>query len=225
MAGRRPLTAIEERKLLKVTRRLSPRDRAFITAQWLMGFRLSETLRLRIGDIFRDGEIVDKVGIAPRNMKGGFGRTRWVPVLPELHRTLESYLGWLRRRIILHPDLPLFDSRVARADGTPKAIGRERARLIIKQVFAKAGIFDDGRLGSHSYRKTWAKHVYKNSGNCILTVKAALNHSSVEVSQAYLSVEEEEVVRAIRGCDFTRKPRTSATTAPAKVEGFSVVAA
>lgn len=152
MAGRRPLTSLEERKLLKVTRRLSPRDRAFITAQWLMGYRLSETLRLRIGDIYRDGEIVDKVGIAPRNMKGGFGKTRWVPVLPELHRALESYLGWLRRRIILHPDLPLFDSRVARADGTPKAIGRERARLIIKQVFARAGIFDDGRLGSHCYR-------------------------------------------------------------------------
>ena len=74
MAGRRPLTAIEERKLLKVTRRLSPRDRAFITCEWLLGYRLSE-------------------------------------------------------------------------------------------------------------RKSWAMHVYKNSGICILTVKAALDHSSVEVSQ------------------------------------------
>lgn len=56
-------------------------------------------------------------------------------------------------------------------------------------------------------------------------MKAALNHISVEVSQAYLSVEEEDVVRAIRGCDFTRKPCTIPAKAPVNVEGFSVAAA
>ncbi|MDI1248752.1 MAG: tyrosine-type recombinase/integrase [Lacunisphaera sp.] len=210
MAGRRPLTPIEERLLLKITRRLRPRDRALVTAQWLTGFRISEILSLRVGGVLRNGTLVEKIGIAPRNMKGGYGRTRWVPVLPELQRALESYLGWLRRRVILHPDQPLFISRVGRADGSAKPIGRERARLIIQRAFASAGILDDGRLGTHSLRKTWAKHVYKNSGNCLMTLKAALNHSDVAVTQAYLSVEEDDVMKAIRGCDFTRKPRVRA---------------
>lgn len=122
---------------MKVTRRLCPRDRALVTAQWLTGFRISEILSLKLGGIMRNGVLVEKIGIAPRNMKGGYGKTRWVPVLPELHRALESYLGWLRRRIILDPDLPLFDSRVSRSDGSAKAIGRERARLIIKRAFAR----------------------------------------------------------------------------------------
>ncbi|HTL67250.1 MAG TPA: tyrosine-type recombinase/integrase [Lacunisphaera sp.] len=225
MAGRRPLTAIEERQLLKVVRRLPPRDRALVTAQWLTGFRISEILSLKLGDIMRGGVLVEKIGIAPRNMKGGYGRTRWVPVLPELQRALESYLGWLRRRIILDSDLPLFDSRVSQADGSAKAIGRERARLIIKRAFASAGILDDGRLGTHSLRKTWAKHVYRNSGNDLMILKAALNHSDVAVTQAYLSVEEEDVVRAIRGCDFTRKPRSKATTTPGTSEALTIVAA
>lgn len=209
MAGRRPLNKMEERQFLKVTRKLPPRDRALCTAQWLTGFRISEVLSLKISSIVRNGELVGKIGIAPRNMKGGYGRTRWVPVLPELQRALERYLGWLRRRVDLDPDLPLFLSRVSKSDGQPKAIGRERARLIVQRTFARAGILDDGRLGTHSLRKTWAKHVYRNSGNDLMILKAALNHSCVSVSQAYLAVDEDEVAAAILGCDFTRKPRAT----------------
>lgn len=68
-------------------------------------------------------------------------------------------------------------------------------------------------------------HVYKNSGNCILTCKAALNHSSVEVTQAYLSVEEEDVVRAIRGCDFTRRTRVKLAAISNKSELPAIAAA
>lgn len=176
LAGRRPLNSTEERQLLKVARRLVPRDRALVTAQWLTGFRISEVLSLKIGSVLRNGVLVEKIGIASRNMKGGYGKTRWVPVLPELQRALESYLGWLGRRIILDPNLPLFMSRVSGEEGHAKAIARERARLIIKGAFANAGILDDGRLGTDSLRKTWARHVWVNSGKDLMILKAALNH-------------------------------------------------
>jgi integrase len=87
--------------LLSVVRELSPRDRCLITAQWFTGFRISEILSLTVGSVLRNGAIVSKIGVAPRNMKGGYGRTRWIPVLPELNRALGSYLGWLRRRLEL----------------------------------------------------------------------------------------------------------------------------
>lgn len=98
MAGRRPLTPLEERMLLSVVRELPPRDRCLLTAQWFTGFRISEIVSITIGSVLRSGEIVGKIGIAPRNIRGGSGRTRWIPVLPELERALFIYLGWLRRR-------------------------------------------------------------------------------------------------------------------------------
>jgi len=108
MAGCRELTRAEERQLLQVVRRLPPRDRALISAQWFTGFRISEILSLTVGSVLRDNALVQKVGVAPRHLKGQRGCTRWVPLLPELRRALESWIGYMRRRWEITPDLPLF---------------------------------------------------------------------------------------------------------------------
>lgn len=160
-----------------------------------------------MGSVFRSGEIVSKIGVAPRHMKGGYGRTRWIPVLPELHRALESYVGWLRQRLEVSPDMPLFISRESDGEGNLRPLTRESARRIMHQAFASAAIEDDGRLGTHTLRKTWARKVYQNSGNDIMILKAALNHSDVSVTQKYLEADEDEVMAAIAKCDFTRKPK------------------
>jgi len=205
MAGRRALTPLEERMLLSVVRELPPRNRCLITAQWFTGFRISEILSLTVSSVLRNGEIVSKIGVAPRNMKGGYGRTRWIPVLPELHRALESYLGWLRRRLELSPAMPLFLSRESDGDGNLRPLTRESARRIVHAAFAAAGVENDGRLGTHTLRKTWARKVYRNSGNDIMILKAALNHSDVSITQKYLEADEDQVMAAIAKCDFTRK--------------------
>lgn len=97
MAGRRSLTQEEERRLLRTVRAMEPRDRALVTAQWMTGFRISEVLSWTVGTVMRNGALVSKIGLPPRKMKGGYGKTRWVPLLPELHRAQESYIGWLQR--------------------------------------------------------------------------------------------------------------------------------
>lgn len=205
MAGRRSLSPLEERLLLSVVRELCPRDRCLITAQWFTGFRISEILSLTVGSVLRSGEIVSKMGIAPRNMKGGYGRTRRIPVLPELHRALFSYLGWLRQRFELTADMPLFISREGDQSGNLRPLTRESARRIMHGAYAAAAIQNDGRLGTHTLRKTWARNVYKNSGNDIMILKSALNHSDVSVTQKYLEADEDDVMAAIAKCDFTRK--------------------
>jgi integrase len=175
-----------------------------VTCQWVTGFRISECLSLTVGSVWRNAQLAGKIGVAPKNLKGGYGRTRWVPVLPELLRALESYLSWLRRRLELIPEMPQFLSRESTPDGHMRPLSGESARLIIRDALAKAGIVDDGRLVTHSLRKTWAKNVYRNSGNDIMVLKAALGHSDVAVTQKYLEVEEDVVLAAIKGCDFTR---------------------
>lgn len=208
MPGRRPLTSAEERQLLRVVRSLRARDRALITTQWMTGFRISEVLSLRVKDILRNGEIVDKIGIAPRNLKGGYGRTRWVPVLPELNRALARHLGSLRQRYELSGDLPLFLSRQNNPNGSARPLSRESARTILHEAFRQAGVADDGRLGTHTLRKTWAQSVYEAAGHDIVLLRSALNHSDVSVTQAYLEVNAGRLDEAMRRCDFTRGPRS-----------------
>lgn len=209
MAGCRPLSTEEKRALLRAVRKFSPRDRALVVTQLLTGFRISEVLSLSVGSVFRNGVLVSKIGVAPRNLKGGYGATRWIPILPTLAQALESHLAHLRRRYELTPELPLFLSRQDNADGAARSIGREVARQVVHRALAAAGIQNDGRLGTHTLRKTFARVVYANAGNDLIVLKKALNHSSVAISERYLEVAEDEVLRAISKCDRAR-PRRSA---------------
>jgi hypothetical protein len=181
MAGRRPLTQSEERQLLRLVRKLHPRNRALITTQWFTGFRIHEILSLTVASVLRSGAIVSQIGITPRFLKGNYGCTRWVPVLPELHRALTRQLWWLDRKFGLRPDLTLFPSRKRCRGGVVRAICRTQAHDIVKATFHQAGIEDDGRLGTHSLRKTFARNVYKHSGNDLMVLKAALHHSDVDM--------------------------------------------
>jgi integrase len=207
MAGRRSLTSLEERALLRVVRRLPPRDRALITVQWFTGFRIHEVLSLKLGSVLRAGDIVEKIGVAPRHLKGGRGRTRWVPVLPEMHRALQALVGWYARRLELDPELPLFLSRECDGGGDARPLSDESARRILHRAFAAAGIANDGRLGTHTLRKTFARKVYEVSGHDILLVKRALHHSDISVTQAYLEADEARVSWAIAQGDFTARRR------------------
>ena len=133
---------------------MNARDRAMITAQWLTGFRISEILSLTVGWVFRNGAVVEKIGVAPKHLKGHYGRTRWVPVLPELNRALSTWLNTMARRWQLTADLPLFLSRKSEADGAPRAVDRDSARRIMHGAFAQPPLFALQRLDV-ACRRTW----------------------------------------------------------------------
>ena len=190
---------------------------------WFTGFRISEILSLTVSSVWRDGKFLPKVGVQPRHLKGGFGRTRWMPLLPEMQRALEQHMQWLSRSFALTPELPLFPSR--QHNHGVRAITRSQAHAIVKDAFAAAHIEDDGRLGTHTLRKTFARAVYKNSGNDLMVLKAALNHSDVSVTQRYLDVGEDAVAAAVARCDFTRAPRKSRSVAlPSLTPSLAAVA-
>jgi integrase len=198
MAGRRALTPDEESRLKAALARVNARDRALVTCQWMTGFRISELLSLTYGTIWRGGQMLPSIGVAPSHLKGGYGRTRWIPILPQLRVALESHHQWLRLRFELRDDLPLFPSREGDAAGRARSLSRGQARLITLQLFAAAGIHDDGRLGTHTLRKTWARRVYTASGNDIMVLRDALGHASVGTSERYLDVGRDRVLEAIR---------------------------
>ena len=202
LSGSRPLTAHEERIFLRHVRRLNPHNRALITAQMFLGFRISEALT--IGHVLHHGQIRSHVALPPRFLKGRRGNTRSVPIGPELHRALERYLAQRMRKHPLDPTQPLFRSRFHAADGGPKPITRSMAEKIIKRAFRV--ISDDTQgLSSHSLRKSWAMRLYEASGHDLLVVRDGLGHRSVAVTQVYLPTGRARVESLIRKTDWTRR--------------------
>jgi integrase len=208
MAGSRPLTETEERRLLRVTRQLPPIRRALVTAELFGGFRISETLSWRIGQIVdARGQIVTRIGVRPAHLKGRRGQTRWVPVSPELRRALEACVRHLGRRGHLDPNMPLFVSRQRGADGEVRALGRSAAEKFIKKILLQIAERDLQGLSTHSLRKSWSRRLYLESGRDILAVRDGLCHSSIAVTQAYLEVDRGWVEQCILSGDWTRPSR------------------
>lgn len=207
MAGCRPLTRPEERRLLSVVRRLPPRDRALITTQWFSALRISATIGLTVGQVWRHNALVAEIAIPPRNLKGKRGRTQRIAVTRELARALTHQLWWLRLKYKLTPELPLFPSRQAGPDGGVRPLTRIQAHTIIKHAFARAGILDDGRLGSHCLRKTAAAKAWAHCKDP-LVLRDLLGHADLRTSQLYLDSNESAVRAALLAGDFTRRPRS-----------------
>lgn len=208
---------------MSVVRGLSPRNRCLITAHWFCANRISSTVALTVGHVWRNGDIVQDIAIEPRHQKGKRGRTRRVPVSPELRRALTHHLWWMRLKYTLTPDLPLFPSRQVSADGSIRSITRVQAYIIIKRAFAVAGIEDDGRLGTHVLRKTMAKNSFAHCKD-IMVLRDMLNHVSVNTSQCYLDPDAEDVRTAMLACDFTRRPRAKVSVpAPAVPVGSNLL--
>lgn len=198
MSGRRELTELEQHALRATLPVLAPRDRALLVAQWLTGARISEVLQLRVCDVLRGMEIVSHIGFAPATQKGRRGPTRWCPVSAELRSALESHLADLRARgALVSAKQPLFFSREVAVGGGRRAIDRETARLIIARALTRAGIRNDGRLGSHTLRKTWARSCYEASGRCLLVVQAALGHRQLDTTVRYLEPDAAVVQQAM----------------------------
>src|ERR1035437_1793520 len=133
MAGSRPLTPSEERLLVRRIRRINARDRALISAQLFLGFRISEVLALTIGHVWDGSRIRSRVALPPRFLKGGYGTTRTIPIGPELRRALERYLDQRGRHEDLLPNAPLFLSPRRRPGGAQKPICLSMAEKIVKR--------------------------------------------------------------------------------------------
>jgi integrase len=158
-----------------------------------------------MGHVFHNGRIREKMGLPPRFLKGGYGNTRWIPICPELRRAFESYL--CSRSDCEAEDSPLFPSREHGEGGKAKALGRSAAEKLIKSHLLAIAEGDHQRLSTHSLRKTWARQLYDRSGHDILLVRDGLGHSSVDITQRYLSTNRDRLDEMILRGDWTREPR------------------
>lgn len=188
MKGCRPLAEQEVMRVMEsFTGEFAMRDRALFILGTKTGFRISELLSLRVGDVLQGGQMLDRVSVARRNMKKRIeGRT--VVLHPEAKEALGS---WLDEMGESSTDTPLFRSR----KGDDRPVSRVHAWRVLNKAFDAGGV--TGKTGTHSMRKTFASKVYDALGHDLVKLQRALGHRNVNSTASYLSFRQEEIDRAI----------------------------
>ena len=95
----------------------------------------------------------------------------------------------------LEPSEYVFKSRV----GSNRPIGRNRAYVIIKQACKNLGY--DENISCHSLRKTFGYHAWKQ-GISPAVIMSIYNHSSMEITKRYLSIEQDDRDEAFQNIMF-----------------------
>lgn len=192
MKGCRPLSDTEIASILKVLDRgtFPKRDRALFLLGLRSGFRISELLSLTLGDVYQNGQFVDRISVSRKFMKKKLeGRT--VMLHPEAKKALEQLVLELESRGRGTSKQVLFCSR----EGMNEAMDRRSAWHMLRAASKKCGI--TGKIGTHCMRKTFAKKVHEKLGKDLMKTQKALGHKQITSTTSYLSFNEEDVDDAI----------------------------
>jgi integrase len=191
MKGCRPLTDEEVALVVKSFGGIyAARDKALFLLGVKSGFRISELLSLRVGDVCQAGRLVDRVTVRRQHMKQRReGRT--VLLHPEARAALAVWLQQLAADGPLLPSLYVFQSR----KGLNRPISRIHAWRILQEVYAANEL--TGKLGTHSLRKTFATRIYDRLGHDLVKTQRALGHRNINSTVHYLSFREEDIDAAI----------------------------
>ena len=154
------------------------------------GFRISELLSLRVGDVWQHGRVVDRVTVQRRHMKRKVeGRT--VLLHPEAKAALATWLSTLRQRLEGTPQTFVFHSR----QGGNRPISPVQAWRILHEAVTTNEL--TGKVGTHAMRKTFANRVYHQLNRDLVKTQRAMGHKNINSTVAYLSFVEDEIDAAI----------------------------
>lgn len=189
MKGMRPLT---DTKINKVAHSFAgkhaARNKMLFVLGVSTGYRVSELLSLRVGDVYQHGRVVDQVTVRRAHMKGSReGRT----VL--LHASVRELLGEYLAGIEQRPEMPLFPSQKAPSE----PISYPQAWRGLQAAFA-ANRLGMG-LGSHTMRKSYARRQKELLHSDLTALQDALGHRHITTTMAYLSFDRAAVDAAAVG--------------------------
>lgn len=150
-------------------------------------------LRLMLATGLRAGEVValrpehidlDTCRLIVREGKGAKDRTLWFS--DEIREAVEE---WLERR----PDSEwLFPTR----DGGQ--LSTRYLRAMVSRIAEEAEISEADRVSPHTLRHTFATELYRETKNLRL-VQKALGHASIQTTQIYTHIVDDELEEALRG--------------------------
>ena len=200
MKGTRPLNNGEIRRVSAAfTGTYEIRNRGLFMLGVSTGGRISELLSLTIGDVYQNGRAVSDLLYSKSVVKGG-EVSRAVPVNVDGRVAIDALIDWHREKYaLLAPSRPLFPSRNQK--GTV-AMNRQTAHEMLKAAFLAAGL--NGKIATHSLRKSFAQRVYEQSGDIYL-VQELLGHRSVSTTQKYIGVSYASARHAVEAIALRRE--------------------
>ena len=213
MKGTRPLDNDEIRRVSTCfTGTFQIRNRGLFMLGVSTGGRISELLSLTIGDVYQNGKAVTDLLFEKSIVKGG-EVSRAVPVNADGRHAIETLIGWHREKYRgVASTRPLFPSR--HNSGTVP-MHRQTAHDILKKAFIAAGL--NGKLATHSLRKSFAQRVYNKSGDIYL-VQELLGHRNISTTQNYLGVNYADARAAVESIALiTESDRTDVLSHSAEI--------
>ena len=201
MKGTRPLDNNEIRLVSACfTGTFEARNRGLLMLGVSTGGRISELLSLTIGDVYQNGKAVTDLLFDKSIVKGG-EVSRAVPVNRDGRMAIEDLISWHREKYgKLDVKRPLFPSR--NKSGSV-AMNRQTAHEMLKKAFEDAGL--NGKLATHSLRKSFAQRLYEESGDIYL-VQELLGHRNVSTTQKYLGVNYATAKQACESIALESEP-------------------
>ena len=147
----------------------NPKAKLLMLEQWRAGIRVSEALDLEVRDLSLDAS---NPTIRVRSGKGG--KTRLVPMHPELYGALSSALAYgaigQGRIVEAHP-----------------ATAWRWVQAAVKRAEELGAIAPGKRVGTHTLRHSYARHLLMN-GIPINYLSRWLGHSSIQTTLVYLEL-------------------------------------
>ncbi len=140
------------------------------------GLRVSDILRLRIGDVRNKSEI--------RLREKKTGKEKFFPVSEELGRAISEYCRGKQNGEYLIPSARTAD----------KPVSREYAYRVIHRAGLRFGL---EHLGTHTMRKTFGYHFYVQTKDIALLMKI-FNHSNENITLRYIGIEQTTMNEAMR---------------------------
>ena len=203
MKGTRPLNNNEIRLVSACfDGTFAARNRGLFMLGVSTGGRISELLSLRIGDVYQNGKPVTDL-LFDKSIVKGKETSRAVPVNIDGRNAIDALVNWHRKQYgDIDDKRPLFPSRNKK--GTV-AMNRQTAHEMLKDAFLAAGL--NGKLATHSLRKSFAQRVYEQSGDIYL-IQELLGHRNVATTQSYLGVNYADARAAVEGMALESQPYT-----------------
>lgn len=159
--------------------------------------RVSDVLRLKKSDVYdergrvkKNAYIIDKKTKKPNTL-----------YLNPIMQDLETYYDWLEKWQKENPTQTVFYSPwlFPSFKRPEKHIDERRYYMIMYKVGKKLNI---DYLGTHTMRKTGAYRVYEQTNHNIALVMKLLNHSSEDMTLAYLGLDQETREHILDTIDF-----------------------
>jgi len=201
MKGTRPLTTDE---IIAVSEQFDGmferRNRSLFMLGVSVGGRISELLALKVSDVWQNRQPVSDL-LFQKDVVKGKETARTIPVNADGRQAISDLIQWHKQQYGKPERLrPLFPSRKH-----GRAISRVQAHRILEKAFQSAGL--NGKLATHSMRKTYAQRMYDATGD-IFMIKEALGHKSVETTRQYLGVSYKKMQAASKAIELSSN-RTS----------------